>query len=242
MQAYDADFYPVDEENRKQNIWKTAGIIACVLLIGLLCLRVYGWNRDRHETRLLVLINEWNSYERADFKPELEEIDGGFKLDRQCVKDFRHMMCDCRDAGCSPKLVSAYRDRQEQERLYAEKTLELEVQGQVKELTVQNPAHPGRSEHELGLAADIVDEAYPYMDSKQADTKTCKWLRENSWQYGFILRYPEGQEESTGFSYQPWHYRYVGIEAARQIHDMDICLEKYIEMFYSENAVVKIKD
>ncbi len=79
---------------------------------------------------------------------------------------------------------------------------------------------------------DIIDYYYPYLDEGQEDTSTQQWLMENSWRYGFILRYPNDKSEITGIIYEPWHYRYVGYEAAKEIYELDVTLEEYLDMFY----------
>ena len=89
-------------------------------------------------------------------------------------------------------------------------------------------AVPGTGEHELGLAADLMDESYPYLDEEQENTPTQRWLMENSWRYGFILRYPNGSTEITGILYEPWHYRYVGRGPAEEICRMGVTLEEYL--------------
>lgn len=89
-------------------------------------------------------------------------------------------------------------------------------------------AVPGTSEHQLGLAVDIVDVNNQNLDSSQEHTPVQKWLMENSWKYGFILRYPKGKSEITGIIYEPWHYRYVGKEAAADIVERGITLEEYL--------------
>ena len=88
-------------------------------------------------------------------------------------------------------------------------------------------AMPGTSEHELGLAVDLVDTDYPYLDEAQENTDTQKWLMENSWRYGFILRYPNDKSEITGIIYEPWHYRYVGKETAKAIYESGLCMEEF---------------
>ena len=89
-------------------------------------------------------------------------------------------------------------------------------------------AYPGTSEHNLGLAADIVAKDYQLLDDKQAETPEAVWLEENCWRYGFILRYPTDKTGETGIIFEPWHYRYVGKEAAREIMEQGICLEEYL--------------
>lgn len=90
-------------------------------------------------------------------------------------------------------------------------------------------AVPGTSEHQTGLAMDIVDVNNQRLDESQESTAVQKWLIEHSLEYGFILRYPTGKSEITGIIYEPWHYRYVGREDAEQIHTLDVCLEEYLE-------------
>ena len=86
---------------------------------------------------------------------------------------------------------------------------------------------PGSSEHQIGLAVDIVTDGYTTLDEGFGDTPAGKWLYENSADYGFILRYPKGKENITSIEYEPWHFRYVGVEAARVITDNGMCLEEF---------------
>ncbi len=87
---------------------------------------------------------------------------------------------------------------------------------------------PGYSEHATGLSLDITSEDYQNLDEKQADTAESKWLAENCYKYGFILRYPPEKADITGIIYEPWHYRYVGKEAAKEIKEKGITLEEYL--------------
>ena len=89
-------------------------------------------------------------------------------------------------------------------------------------------AVPGTSEHQLGLAVDLVDANMQDLTSAQESTETQKWLMANSWRYGFIHRYPNGKTDITGIIYEPWHYRYVGKDAAQEIFNRDITLEEYL--------------
>ena len=99
-------------------------------------------------------------------------------------------------------------------------------------------AIPGTSEHQLGLAVDLVDANYGYLNEYQAETPTQQWLMENSWQFGFILRYPVDKSEITGIIYEPWHYRYVGKENAKDIYESGLCLEEWlIERAAEETAI-----
>ena len=89
-------------------------------------------------------------------------------------------------------------------------------------------AVPGTSEHQLGLAVDIVDADYQLLDDAQANTPVQQWLLEHCWEYGFILRYPADKEAVTGIIYEPWHYRYVGEDNAKAIRDSGLCLEEWL--------------
>ena len=89
-------------------------------------------------------------------------------------------------------------------------------------------AVPGTSEHQLGLAVDLVSSEYTGLDERQEETGSYQWLVKHCAEYGFILRYPNDKTEITGIIYEPWHFRYVGVEAAREIMDQGICLEEYL--------------
>ena len=87
-------------------------------------------------------------------------------------------------------------------------------------------AKPGHSEHQTGLAVDVEGENKDYDNFE--DTKEFIWMKNNAHRFGFILRYPKGKEHITGFKYEPWHYRYVGIETATKIFKQNITLEEYL--------------
>lgn len=86
-------------------------------------------------------------------------------------------------------------------------------------------AYPRTSEHELGLTVDISYDAQLHDDLQNSSLG--EWLAENGWRYGWIVRYPQGKEELTGYIYEPWHYRYVGTALAAELHEQDLCLEEY---------------
>ena len=141
----------------------------------------------------------------------------------------------CYDAGLTPVICSAYRTQDFQQTLHDNKVSEWMEQGYSREEAREKAGHqvavPGTSEHQLGLAVDIVDVNYQLLDTNQENTAVQKWLLENSWRYGFILRYPTGQTDVTGIVYEPWHYRYVGKEYAQDIHEKGLCLEQYLEQW-----------
>ena len=89
-------------------------------------------------------------------------------------------------------------------------------------------AIPGTSEHGLGLAVDLISNQYTELDDEQANTAEAKWLKENCHRFGFILRYPPEKTEETGIIFEPWHYRYVGVEDATKIMEQGVTLETYL--------------
>ena len=103
------------------------------------------------------------------------------------------------------------------------------------ELAAKDVAVPGTSEHHTGLAVDIIDTRYVFLDATQATMPGQIWLMENSWRYGFILRYPMDKTDMTGINYEPWHYRYVGWELAAEMHESGLGLEEYFDQLTNEN-------
>lgn len=141
------------------------------------------------------------------------------------------MMDDCRAAGLNPVICSSYRTHDKQEELFRKKVNTLRKQGYSQEEAETEAARwvarPGTSEHETGLAVDIVDKSYQLLDEKQEQTPVQQWLMAHCAEYGFILRYSVEKSDLTGIGYEPWHYRYVGTEAAKAITEQGLCLEEY---------------
>ena len=168
------------------------------------------------------------------YLPELGTVVGDYQLDARCAQKCWDMMQDCRAAGQGePMICSAYRTQEYQEMLYEDKVSrvlwsETFDYDEALVLAGQVVAVPGTSEHQTGLAADIMDEAYPYLNEWQENTAAQQWLMAHSAEYGFILRYPAGTSEITGIIYEPWHYRYVGEKFAREITGRGITLEEYV--------------
>lgn len=185
----------------------------------------------------LVLVNPWNKLPE-DFRVELKKLSNGLRVDARIYDDLSAMLSDCRKAGLSPLVCSAYRSQETQTRLYRNKISRLRAAGYTAEKAVQEAgrwvAVPGTSEHQTGLAVDLVAASYQILDQKQEQTAEQKWLMEHCWEYGFILRYPTDKSEITGIGYEPWHYRYVGKTAAAAIHDSGLCLEEYLQQLEAE--------
>ena len=193
------------------------------------------WAQSRIEAynaALLVLVNPWNSID-GDYAPQLMTVEDGFQVDRRCAEALRKMLFDCRQAGHFPMICSAYRTQEYQQELYDKKLQRVLATGvsaeSAPEIAARSVAVPGTSEHQLGLAVDLIDYFYTNLDEGQERTATQQWLMKNCTKYGFILRYPNGTTDITGIIYEPWHYRYVGKTAAREISELGITLEEYLQ-------------
>jgi len=185
----------------------------------------------------LLLVNPWNQLP-ADYKIELKRMTNGLYVDARIYDDLSAMLGACWDAGLHPVVCSAYRTHATQQRLHNNKIYRLMASGYSWNAAVQEAgrwvAVPGTSEHETGMALDIVSYSYQNLTYKQAETAEQKWFMEHCWEYGFILRYPEDKCDVTGIGYEPWHYRYVGREAAQTMRESGLCLEEYLKVLAGE--------
>lgn len=184
------------------------------------------------ENYTFLLVNSENPLEE-DYKPELEEAENHYMVDSRIAEDLMRMLEAAREDGLDPLICSAYRSTRRQKELYDEQYRKWRYQGYSEEeaysLAATNVAVPGTSEHATGLAVDIVSRGYQILDEKQEQTEEAKWLMANCHRYGFILRYPNGKTELTGIIYEPWHYRYVGVELATYLTEEGLCLEEYLD-------------
>ncbi len=179
-----------------------------------------------------VLVNPWYLLPQEFAEVTTSTLPNGESVDSRCYGDLVKMLDDCRAAGGEPVVCSSYRPHAKQVTLFDDEVREGMASGMSKEQAEEEAgkevAVPGTSEHELGLAVDLCDFDYQNLDDAQGDTATQKWLMQHCWEYGFILRYPKDKTALTGIIYEPWHYRYVGKEAAEEITKKGICLEEYL--------------
>ncbi|GAA4653013.1 hypothetical protein GCM10023142_01510 [Anaerocolumna aminovalerica] len=179
----------------------------------------------------LILANPWNTLPE-NFTVETKSFRNGHSVDRRIFDDLEMMLEAAKREGLSPIICSSYRTLEKQKSLFENKIGKYLSNGlSDQEAAVEAAkwvAVPGTSEHQTGLAVDIVAKSYQILDKEQENTPEQKWLMENSYKYGFILRYPENKSDLTGINYEPWHYRYVGKEAAKEIYENGICLEEYL--------------
>lgn len=186
----------------------------------------------------LRLVNRWTPLP-DEFTVDAVEVDGGYRFDSRAADALHAMLTDCRAAGLHPQICSAYRTRDYQTALFEKQCIKQQREyGLEGEAAVQAAgtvvAVPGTSEHELGLAVDICSASYPFLDEAQERTPEYQWLLANCAGYGFILRYPPGTTDQTGIIYEPWHFRYVGKEAAAYIMERGWTLETFHERIISK--------
>lgn len=187
---------------------------------------------------LIYLVNPWNSVPEG-YTPDLVPLsttisDYDSFIDQSCYDALVEMIADCnRHSGAKVHIISAYRSNTDQYYNYQRKVSYFRAQGYSKEDANVEAAYfvavPGTSEHELGLAVDIIDTRLWALSQQQANYAGQKWLMEHCWEYGFILRYPPDKLDVTGIIYEPWHYRYVGVETAAEIYASGLTLEEYLE-------------
>lgn len=182
----------------------------------------------------LILVNKSNPLPE-EFEVELKLMyDKVNRAAEEAYQPLNDMLAAGRAEGLNFEICSSYRDVEVQKRLFAEDVEVLMAQGYTYEEAYaeveKETMPPGHSEHSTGLAFDIVALSYQMLDAGQENTLETKWLHKHCAEYGFILRYPRGKEEITDISYESWHYRYVGVEAATYIMENEICLEEYLEL------------
>lgn len=167
---------------------------------------------------------------------QLKTLSNGQKVDERIYDELGKMLNDAKAEEMDLIICSSYRTQEKQESLFnAEVSKNINKgysKSEAEKQAAKWVARPKTSEHQLGLAIDIVSTQYQHLDEKQADTSEQKWLMEHCHEYGFILRYPKEKTEITGVNYEPWHYRYVGKEAAKEIKEKNLTLEEYINSYY----------
>lgn len=180
----------------------------------------------------ILLVNKDFPLDRT-YQPTLKRMrDYGVEVDASIYDALYEMLSAGEKEGLSFWVASGYRSQERQRELLDEDIELLVGQGysysEAYEETVKETMPVGCSEHATGLAVDIVAKDYQILDSKQAATDEIKWLQKNCSRYGFILRYPEDKEDITKVSYESWHFRYVGVDAAKEITSKHITLEEYL--------------
>ena len=170
-----------------------------------------------------VLVNAEHSI--GEYAPELGEFEGQ-KLDQRILEPMQSFVAGARAESLSVFLSSGYRGYEEQQYLFNRK---VEQYGEEQAATIVS--RPGTSEHQTGLACDITDEYYELKNESLENTALYQWMSRHCQEYGFIVRYPKDKEEITGIIYEPWHFRYVGVEAATYMVEHNLCLEEFVALY-----------
>lgn len=179
-----------------------------------------------------ILINKNNTLSEDYIPDNLKKCEVNFLeyaednlLNANVADALKEMFDDALEDKISLIGISGYRSYSVQKTLY-----ESRVQKNGKEKTSVYTAEPGLSEHQSGLAIDILCNDYKSLDEGFENTEAFRWLKDNCYNYGFILRYLKGKEDITGYNYEPWHFRYIGnTEIAKEIMTREITFEEYID-------------
>lgn len=194
-------------------------------------------NSEADNEWALFLVNHDNALPE-DYKFETAVVYTGsngkeFLMDSRAAQYMLQMIEDAQAYGAPIGITSAYRSVEYQKQNFDNNVKQLENQGMTHEEayneTAKNIAIPGKSEHNTGLAADILSGEHWSLDEGFENTRAFKWLSENAHKYGFILRYPKDKTAITKINYEPWHYRFVGIYHATKIWESGLSLEEYME-------------
>ena len=181
-------------------------------------------------------IDDWRltlaNYENLlpeNFTVKVSDIDKTRQFDSRAIGELNDMMNAMKKDGITNVWIqSAYRSVARQKELYDNSVKKYLQQGKTQEeaekLTDEYINKPGSSDHNLGLAVD-----FNYVDNKFEQLDGFKWLKNNAENYGFVLRYPKDKEDITKIAYESWHWRYVGVEHAKKMNELNMCLEEYIE-------------
>ena len=183
----------------------------------------------------LILVNTTNLLP-LNYSPSVSPITAkyvspvGLKFDSRAVDSLNKLLADAHADGVNLIVISAYRTMSKQTSLYnnaveRQKAAHPEYSDdKAKAEAAKSVAIPGTSEHQLGLAADFNS-----VESNFESTKEYKWLKANAAKYGFVNRYPSDKSNITGIIYEPWHWRFVGVEHANKMNELGLCLEEYVE-------------
>ena len=200
-------------------------------------LEEYEKYMDVNDEKYLLLVNK-NSTIDESFSPEklvkVKDTHKDIELSETAEKALEAMFIEMRKAGFDNVFVtSAYRSYTYQTSLFNTYINQEMASGlsyeKAKQKVLTYSAYPGTSEHHTGLCVDLMTSSMTDLDESFADDPVYPWLLENAWKFGFILRYPKDKVDVTGYSFEPWHYRFVGRYHAYKIHEQGICLEEYLK-------------
>lgn len=219
----------MSEETFKKSIYLVLALLILIFFTKDIDFFYKKIHNIENPTDILVLVNKNNRLDDKYIPPDLETISLEYatsdKFLRKEAKDsFEKLSSDAKKLGYTIVAVSAYRDYEYQENLFNNY-----IKEKGEEYALKCSARPGHSEHQTGLSVDVMGSNNDYDEFEKSNE--FDWMSNNSYKYGFILRYPKGKEYITGFKYEPWHYRYVGNEVASIIYTEKITLEEYYNKY-----------
>ena len=207
--------YFIRENSSKNNVLKTRAIEEKQII----------------NDELLTLVNYKNKIP-DDWKVDLVSLNDQQSIDQRAYQELKNMLNDAKKEGLNIIVCSSYRTYDKQKELFVNKVKEYLKEGygynEAQEAASMWVAKPNTSEHQLGLAVDLVSKKNQRLDDSQERTAEQQWLIKNCWRYVFILRYPSNKSDLTKVGYEPWHYRFVGKEHAKKITEQGVCLEEYL--------------
>lgn len=195
------------------------------------CKIIYEGNKE-----YLQLVNATHPLDDA-YTFEHHTLNCGLDIDERAYADFAALTADFNGQGLYYTVVSAYRSKESQQNVINEEVQKYIGQGMTEEeafnKTMESIQPAGCSEHQTGLAMDLNPEGNYILDESVESSPEIQWLQENAYKYGYILRYPKDKQAFTNITYEPWHFRYVGREAAAYLHNNNMSLEEF--WYYLEN-------
>ena len=230
-------------------------LILIFILILSLAMLVACHEEEVGDDEYLFLVNKENAVDSSYVPDDLVSIDSAYttggkaiQLEKTALEAAIRMLDDMKADGITNvTITSAYRTYEYQKKLFdgyiaseSEKHPSWS-EDRIREEVLTYSAAPGTSEHQTGLCVDLftnqMEGLYNYGDETPknpwdkgfAETQAYEWLCENAYKYGFILRFPENKTNVTGYSYESWHYRYVGVDHATKIHEQNLTLEEYLK-------------
>ena len=226
---------------QKNNIFKTR--TNCIFVL-------FCYNNSPEEGDFMdyeMLVNKQNPLTK-DYEPEelyeihepmSEKLDKSYinRLNLVALIGFKLMQHEALKEGYEFYIDSSYRTYEYQERIFNQNALDNGI-----EHAKSFVALPGTSEHQTGLAIDIViSKAKELQETFDDESPEAIWLFNNAHRFGYILRYPKGKSDITGYSYEPWHFRFVGTELATELYNKQITLEEYYNLKQSQNPPMKLE-
>ena len=181
---------------------------------------------DKNIDGKIYLVNRQHALHQRYVPPDLRDVlvqGMSQEMRQEAAAQLEALFEEAKAAGVPLASVSGYRSYSKQSTIYQRK-----VDSIGREDADRISARPGTSEHQLGLAMDVSKKGSSQLNKAFGETPQGQWLRENAHRFGFIVRYLEGYEDITGYDYEPWHIRYVGIEYATAIYHSGVPMETYM--------------